>query len=189
MPTDRLEEQTLDSTVVYEGVFLHIYRDTVKSADGHVGVREYLKHPGAVMIVPLFDDNAVLLERQYRYPVRKTFIEFPAGKIDPGESLLACAQRELLEETGYTASEWIHLGGFFNAIGYCDEKIEVFLAQGLAQAHDARTDAGEVIETFAAPWRDVLAWTRDGQVTDVKTIVGVMWLRDWLEQSSCPRDK
>lgn len=179
---DPLEETTLDSAVVYEGVFLNVRRDTVKAPDGHVTVREYLRHPGAVMIVPLFDDGTVLLERQYRYPLRRSFIEFPAGKIDAGESMLACAQRELLEETGYEAGEWIHLGGFHNAIGYCDEKIEAFLARGLTKSRSASTDAGEVLEVFTAPWREVLEWTRDGTVTDVKTIVGVLWLRDWLER-------
>jgi ADP-ribose pyrophosphatase len=189
MAADPLEERTLDSAVIYEGVFLRVYRDSVQSADGHVGVREYLKHPGAVMIVPLLDDDTVLLERQYRYPLRRAFIEFPAGKIDPGESLLTCAQRELLEETGYTAGEWTHLGGFHNAIGYCDEKIEVFLARKLTRAEAANTDSGEVIEVFSASWRELLAWIRNGRVTDVKTIVGVNWLRDWLEYDSSPRSE
>ena len=186
-PDDPLEETTLDSTPVYDGVFLRVLRDTVRAPDGHVTVREYLQHPGAVMMIPLFDDGTVLLERQYRYPLRKSFIEFPAGKIDAGESLLACAQRELLEETGYEAAEWIHLGGFHNAIGYCDEKIEVFVAHGLTKSRGANTDAGEVLEVFTAPWQDLLDWTRDGTVTDVKTIVGVLWLREWLERGGSPQ--
>jgi ADP-ribose pyrophosphatase len=186
---DPLEETTLDSQLVYEGVFLNVHRDTVKAPDGHIAVREYLKHPGAVMIVPLFDDGSVLLERQYRYPLRRSFVEFPAGKIDAGESLLACAQRELLEETGYEAGEWTHLGGFHNAIGYCDEKIEVFLARGLARIADKNTDAGEVLEVFNAPWRELLDWTRDGTVTDVKTIVGVLWLRGWVERGGSSRQQ
>lgn len=177
---DPLEEHTLDSALVYEGVFLRVLRDTVRAPDGHVTVREYLQHPGAVMMIPLFDDGTVLLERQYRYPLRRSFIEFPAGKIDAGESLLACARRELLEETGYQATEWTHLGGFHNAIGYCDEKIEVFVARGLTRAADANTDAGEVLEVFTAPWRDLLDWTRDGRVTDVKTIVGAYWLERFV---------
>ena len=181
MPGDPLEEHTLESELVYEGAFLRIYRDRIKAPDGHVGVREFLRHPGAVMIVPLLDDATVLLERQYRYPLARSFIEFPAGKIDAGESLLTCAQRELLEETGYEAQEWIHLGGFHNAIGYSDEKIEVFLARNLTQAGPAHTDAGEVLEVFTAPWQELLEWTRTGQVTDVKTIVGVQWLRDWVQ--------
>jgi len=176
---DPLAEQTLDSRLVYQGQFLRVFEDRVRCPDGHIAPREYLRHPGAVMMIPLFDDGTVLLERQFRYPVGKTFIEFPAGKIDPGESLLSCAQRELREETGYDAGEWSYLGGFHNAIGYCDEKIEVFVARGLL-AGAARSDAGEVIEVFTAPWQELLDWVREGSVTDVKTIVGVLWLEKWL---------
>lgn len=187
MSDDPLAEQTLESQLVYEGVFLHLYRDRVRCPDGHIAVREYLRHPGAVMMIPLLDDGQVVLERQYRYPLRRTFIEFPAGKIDPGEDILACAQRELREETHYEAAEWIHLGGFHNAIGYCDEKIEVFLARGLRRASGG-TDDGEVIEVFTAPWRDLFDWIRDGSVTDVKTVVGVYWLERFLagERSGRP---
>jgi ADP-ribose pyrophosphatase len=131
------------------------------------------------MIIPLLDDGQLVLERQYRYPVRRSFVEMPAGKIDAGEELLECARRELREETGYDASEWLYLGGFHNAIGYCDEKIEVYLARGLTPGQ-ARTDHGEVIETFTVPWREVLDWVRDGRLTDVKTIIGVLWLEKFL---------
>ncbi|MFN7756818.1 MAG: NUDIX domain-containing protein, partial [Betaproteobacteria bacterium] len=168
---DPLAEQTLDARRAWQGSFLHVYQDRVRCPDGHEATREYLRHPGAVMMVPLLDDGAVVLERQYRYPLRRSFIELPAGKIDPGEGLLACAQRELLEETGHVASDWAYLGGFHNAIGYCDEKIEVFVARGLSQ-QGARTDAGEVIEVFSASVPDLLAAIVDGRITDVKTIVG-----------------
>jgi ADP-ribose pyrophosphatase len=176
---DPLAEETLSSREVWRGQFLRVYEDQVRCPDGHEATREYLRHPGAVMMIPLLDDGQVVLERQYRYPLRRSLIEFPAGKIDPGESLLACAQRELREETGYAAAEWIYLGGFHNAIGYCDEKIEVYLARGL-RAGSARSDAGEVLEVFTAPWRDLLEWTRTGRVTDVKTIVGTYWLERYL---------
>lgn len=172
---DPLAEETLESRLAWQGEFLEVHMDRVKCPDGHIAPREYLKHPGAVMIIPLLDDGQIVLERQYRYPLRRSFIELPAGKIDPGEDLLACAQRELLEETGYVARTWTHLGGFHNAIGYCDEKIEVFLAQGLEQ-RGAKTDDGEVLEIFTAPWQEVLAAVLDGRITDVKTIIGVHWL-------------
>ena len=177
---DRLHEELLESRLAFDGAFLRLYQDTVRAADGHVGVREYVRHPGAVTVVALLDNGHVVLERQYRHPLRRTMIEIPAGKIDPGEAPLACAQRELLEETGYSAAKWIHLGGFHNAFGYSDEKIEVYLAQGLKPERKTQ-DAGEVIEVFAAAWQDVAAWIRDGTVTDVKTIIGIGWLQQWLD--------
>jgi ADP-ribose pyrophosphatase len=176
---DPLREETLSSQLVYKGVFLEVHRDQVRCADGHVAEREYLRHPGAVMMIPLRDDGHVVLERQYRYPLRTTMIEFPAGKIDPGESLLECAQRELREETGLTATEWIYLGGFHNAIGYCNEKIEVFVARGLS-AGEPIAQPGELIELFHVPWDQLFDWIRDGTITDVKTIVGVFWLERYL---------
>jgi ADP-ribose pyrophosphatase len=175
--TDPLAEQTLASRIAYEGVFLRLLEDRVRCPDGHIALREYLKHPGAVMIVPLLPNGDAVLERQYRHPLGRSFIEFPAGKVDPGESLQQCAERELLEETGYRAHRWTHLGGFHNAIGYSDEKIEVFVAEELV-AGPARTDAGEVLELFTAPWDRVMNWARDGTITDVKTIVGAYWADD-----------
>ncbi len=172
---DPLAELTLASRIAYEGVFLRLLEDQVRCPDGHVASREYLRHPGAVMIVPLLANGDALLERQYRHPLGRSFIEFPAGKIDPGESLQACAERELQEETGYRARCWTYLGGFHNAIGYSDEKIEVFVAEQL-EVGAAGTDAGEVLELFTAPWDRVMEWARDGTITDVKTIVGAYWV-------------
>jgi ADP-ribose pyrophosphatase len=182
---DPLAEETLTSREVWRGSFLRVYEDRVRCPDGHIATREYLRHPGAVMTIPLLDDGQVVLEWQYRYPLRASLIEFPAGKIDPGETLLACARRELCEETGYEAAEWTYLGGFHNAIGYCDEKIEVYLARGLTHVGGA-TDAGEVLEVFTAPWRDLLGWIRTGQATDVKTIVGTYWLERFLAGEPAP---
>jgi ADP-ribose pyrophosphatase len=176
---DPLAEETLESRLAYEGVFLKVFVDRVRCPDGHVAPREYLRHPGAVMMMPLLDDGRLVLERQYRYPLRASFIEFPAGKIDRGEALLDCAQRELLEETGYRAREWTYLGSFHNAIGYSDEAIYVYLARGLALG-SARTDDGEVIEIFTATLAELLDWIRAGTVTDVKTIVGAYWLQQHL---------
>ncbi|HEX5638505.1 MAG TPA: NUDIX hydrolase [Burkholderiaceae bacterium] len=179
-PDDPLAEHALDSRLAFEGVFLRLYVDRVKSADGHVGTREYLRHPGAVMIVPLLDAEHVLLERQFRYPLGRAIVEFPAGKIDAGEPPFDCARRELLEETGYTARRWSYLGGLHNAIAYSDEKIEIYLAEDLERSGSAALDAGETLEVFEAPWRQLLEWVRDGSVTDVKTMVGAFWLEKTL---------
>lgn len=176
---DPLAEETLETQLAWKGEFLAVYKDRVRAPDGHLAPREYLRHPGAVMVVPLLDNGEVVLERQYRYPLRRGFVEFPAGKIDPGESLLGCAQRELKEETGYVAREWIYLGGFHNAIGYCNEKIEVFLARGLSH-EGAGTDDGEVLEIFTAPVAELKRRIGRGEVTDVKTLIGAYWLDEYL---------
>ena len=143
--------------------------------DGKLTYREYIKHPGAVVILPLFDDGTVLLERQFRYPLDRVFIEFPAGKIDPGEDPLACAQRELLEETGYSAGSWQFVCTIHNAIAYADEHLDLYLAQDLS-AGAAQLDEGEFLEVYRAPLVELLSSIRLGQVTDVKTIIGAFWL-------------
>src|SRR5207253_4243761 len=128
-------------------------RDTVRLPDGSLATREFVLHPGAVMMIPLLDDGRIVLERQYRYPVRQVLIEFPAGKIDRGEDLLACAQRELLEETGYTASEWAYAGKLAHCVGYSDEMIHIYFARGLT-AGAAQLDHGEFVETITASPQD-----------------------------------
>ena len=178
-PTPALHETQLTSALVYDGEFLKVQRDIVRLPDGKTTAREYIRHPGAVVILPLFEDGSVLLERQFRYPLNQVFIEFPAGKIDPDETLLDCAKRELQEETGYTATDWQFLCTIHNAIAYSDEHLDIFLARGLT-AGASRLDDGEFLETFSAPLADVLAWVREGKVTDVKTIIGVFWLEKIL---------
>jgi len=173
--TGHLKETPLNSRVAYAGGLLKVLRDVVRCPDGHVTFREFVRHPGAVMIIALLDPDHVVLERQFRYPLNRAFIEFPAGKLDPGEDPFICARRELREETGFQGGEWSHLGGFHNAIGYSDERIEVYLARDLVRKA-GRLDPGEVVEVFQAPWRKLLDWVREGRITDLKTIVGVHWL-------------
>ena len=177
---DALAETPLHERVAYEGGMLRLQRDIVRCPDGHVAYREFVRHPGAVMVIPMADEDRVILERQFRYPLGRSFIEIPAGKLDAGEEPLACAQRELMEETGYRAASWQHLGRFHNAIGCSDEKIEIFLARGLHLEAAAKTDAGEVLEVFSVPWQQLLEWVRTGEVTDAKTIIGALWLEKVL---------
>jgi ADP-ribose pyrophosphatase len=174
-----LHEERLASEQVFDGKMLKVYRDEVRTPDGSRGVREYVRHPGAVLVVPLLADGRVVLERQYRYPLDRVFIELPAGKIDPGEDPLVTGQRELLEETGYTAGRWDLLGTINNAIGYSDERILLYLAQDLTPGR-SRLDEGELLEVFDAPLDDLLQWIRRGEVTDVKTIIAAYWADEWL---------
>jgi ADP-ribose pyrophosphatase len=176
-PSD-LTEHFESGGLVFDGQLLKVYRDTVRLPDGTRGTREYIRHPGAVAMVALFEDETVLLERQYRYPGRREFIEIPAGKLEPGEPHLETAKRELLEETGYVAAEWTHLGVIHTSIGYADETIELFLAKGL-QYQAARLDAGEFLEVLRIPFAEAIAMIRDGRITDSKSVIGLLWVDKW----------
>ena len=170
-----LVENRVDTREVYRGYFLNVQSDTVRLPNGKDTTREYIRHPGAVVILPIFADGSVLLERQFRYPMDRVFIELPAGKIDPGEDPLECAKRELKEETGYTASDWRFLCTIHNAIAYCDEHLDIFVATGLT-AGASQLDDGEFLEVFTATQAELLTWVREGKVTDVKTVIGAFWL-------------
>jgi ADP-ribose pyrophosphatase len=169
-----LTEQFVSGDEVYAGGFLHVHRDIVRLPDGSETAREYIRHPGAVGIVALPGDGQVLLVRQHRYPHRRDFIEIPAGKLEPDEPALETGKRELLEETGYVAEQWTRLGVIHNAIAYSDEAIELWLAQDLTRRTQA-LDHGEFLEVLTVPIAEALAMTRDGRITDVKSIVGLYW--------------
>jgi ADP-ribose pyrophosphatase len=170
-----LKETRIDGELAYDGSFLKVSRDRVTLPNGAITHREYIRHPGAVVILPVLDDGTILLERQFRYPNAQVFVEFPAGKIDPGEDPLVCAKRELLEETGYSATDWQFVATIHNAIAYSDEHLDIYLARGLT-AGQAQLDEGEFVEIFTCTLDDLLARVRSGEVTDVKTIIGAFWL-------------
>lgn len=174
----QLRETQLSSREVYRGHFLEVRRDEVRLPDGKTAPREYVVHPGAVMIVPLLDDGRLLMERQFRYPVGQAMIEFPAGKLDPGETVQACAARELEEETGFRAAEWARAGLIHPVIGYATEIIEIWFARGL-HAGTRHLDEGEFLDIFSASLEQLDAWLREGRLTDSKTISGMYWLQQW----------
>lgn len=174
-----LTEHFVSREEVFCGRLLNVRRDTVRMPDGASTTREYIVHPGAVAILPLTADGGVILERQYRYPHGRDFIEIPAGKVEAGEDLLGTAQRELLEETGYVAGEWQRLTTIHNAISYSDEGIELFLARGLDKRAQ-KLDAGEFLEVLEVPFAEAIAMMHDGRITDVKTMIALFWARDFL---------
>jgi len=170
-----LREERVTGDDIYSGIFLKMKRDTVSLPDGQQAVREYLTHPGAVAIVALLDDGRVLLERQYRYPIAKACIEIPAGKLDPNENPLLCAQRELAEETGYTAKKWSYIRRIHPVISYSTEFIDIYLAEDLVPGA-SHLDEEEFLDVFAAPLEQLIAWVEEGEITDVKTTISAYWL-------------
>jgi len=178
-----LIERQLSSESVYQGHFLHVRRDQIALPDASTATREYIVHPGAVVVVPLLYDASgdlrLVLERQFRYPLGRVLIEFPAGKLDPGEDSLLCVQRELREETGYTADEWAFAGVLHPTIAYSTEHIDVWFARGL-HAGEATLDAGEFLEVFSASPDELLDWCAQGLVTDGKTLSCLLWLQNVL---------
>ncbi len=175
-----LREDFVASHQVYRGKFLDVRRDEVRLPDGSTAHREYIVHPGAVMIVPILDDGHLIVERQYRYPVARVMLEFPAGKLEAGEPPLGCAMRELAEETGYRATEWARAGILHNAIAYSTEGIEIWFARGLSLGERA-LDVGEFVDVDIATLESLEDAAHQGSLTDVKTLVGMLWLRQWRE--------
>jgi ADP-ribose pyrophosphatase len=183
MSDDHLIEQTLERQELFKGRFLHAFRDTVRLPDGGEATREYVVHPGAVVVVPLLQgldgETRIVLERQYRYPVGQVMVELPAGKLDAGEDPLLCGQRELLEETGYRASEWARAGQMHLAIAYSTEVIHIYFARGLTLG-ERQLDQGEFLDVFSATPDELMDWCREGQVTDAKTLSCMVWLQNTL---------
>lgn len=180
-PLDHLIEKKLSSTELFKGRLLHAFRDEVSLPNGAVATREYVLHPGAVMVVPLLEDASgalqVVLERQFRYPLGRVMVEFPAGKLDAGEDCFHCAQRELREETGYSARQWAHAGVLHPLVAYSTEFIDIWFARGLSKG-PRQLDEGELLDVFTATPAQLFDWCRQGLVTDGKTLTAALWLQN-----------
>ena len=185
-----LTEEPLDSELLVDGALLKAYRDRVRTPDGSESVREWIDHPGASAIVPLFDDGDTVLVRQFRYPPRRTFLEVPAGKIDvPGEDPSGVAARELEEETGWKADAFQHLASTYPCIGYSNEVIHFFLATGLHRGEQDLSD-GEFVEVVRMPLQEVVEKARTGELKDMKTVAALLYadahLQDAREENAAP---
>jgi ADP-ribose pyrophosphatase len=180
MSDDRhLRETTISREELLKGHFLHVVREAVRLPDGGSATREYVLHPGAVAIVPLLDDGRILLERQYRHATAQVHVEIPAGKLDAGEDVLVCGQRELLEETGYVAREWAYAFTMYPTVAYSDEAIHIWFARGL-EHRGAKLDEGEFLDVFSATPEEFLGWCRDGKIRDSKTLASAIWIQNVL---------
>lgn len=177
-------ETPIDSKTVFQGVLLEVIADRVRLPNGNESIREYIHHPGACTIIAFLDEQTILFERQFRYPLRRHFVELPAGKIDAGEDPLRTAQRELKEECGYEAAEWRHVATLHPCIGYADEHIEFYIARDLKHVGHA-LDQDEFLQVFPLTISEALSWVRDGRITEAKAITGVLWAEkiargEWL---------
>ncbi len=169
-----LIEHTLASEAIFDGRLLRVRRDEVRLPCGRDATREWITHPGAAVVIAMLDNGKLLFERQFRYPLRRVFLELPAGKIEANEHPLDTMRRELREETGYKAKIWRQLGTMHPCIGYSDERIEIFWAHGLSFV-GAELDEGEHLEVIELSVSDALLAVRDGEITDGKTITALMW--------------
>ncbi len=174
MTSRELREIKLSSETKFRGKLLHVVRDEVQLPNGKTSIREGIKHPGAVVIIPFLNATTLIMERQYRYYPNEVFYELPAGKTDPGEDFLTTGKRELLEETGYVAKKWTFISHLYPAIGYADEKMAVYAAHDLTMEKIDRDD-DEFLEIIEMPLDEAMDMLRRGEITDAKTMVGLFW--------------
>jgi ADP-ribose pyrophosphatase len=169
-----LRETRVSSHELIDGKLLHAFRDYVETPSGDESVREWIDHPGAAAVVPLFADGSTLLVRQFRYPTGRTFLELPAGKRDPGDDPETTAHRELMEETGLSAMKLTPLGPLFPGIGYSSEIIWFFLAEDLTESGTQDLDAGEAVQPVRLPFAEAVARAQRGDLGDMKTVAGLL---------------
>ena len=179
---DRLVEKKIDGKQIYEGRILDLEVDSVLLASGNEATREVVRHKGAVVVLPLHADRRIEFVRQYRYPMGEVLLELPAGKLDPGEEPIACAGRELAEETGWKPIEIHELGSFFTTPGFTDEVLHAFVATPLEPAPDIAQDPDEAIDNITMTVEEALAACRDGTIRDSKTIATLFLaqLKGWI---------
>ncbi len=180
MSDDHLIERRVHQEKLLRGHFLQVLRDTVQLPNQNLATREYVVHPGAVMVIPMLETPEglrLVMERQFRYPVGQVMTEFPAGKLDPGEDPWLCAQRELLEETGYTARQWARAGVLHPVIAYSTEVIEIWVAKDLTLG-ERQLDTDEFLDVFTATPAELMAACQQGLLTDAKTLTGLLWLQN-----------
>lgn len=175
MKSEDFSEEQLDSESVFRGKLLHVKRDRVRLPNGAESTREYIVHPGAVVIMPVFDNRDVILVRQFRYPLGRHFLEFPAGKIDPGEDAETCGRRELREEAGYGAGKWRYVTTIYPCIGYSDERLVYYLAEDL-EFQGRMPDNDEFLEVLRMPLESALAMVGTNEICEAKTVAGLFWL-------------
>ena len=170
----RLAEKQLTSEDIFNGIILHVKRDTVELSNGNSTIREVIRHIGAVCVIPVTENNEVIVERQYRYPLDRVILEIPAGKLDaPDEDRLSAVKRELMEETGYTADEWTEIGDFHPAPAYSDEYITMYLARGLHKG-ERHLDDDEFLDVYTVPLKDLVDEVMAGRISDAKTQVAIL---------------
>ena len=172
-----LKEDKISSTQIFSGKLIDLYLDNVRLPNGKQSTREWLDHPGAVCLVPILNNGDILLIRQFRYGPRDEFIEIPAGKLDKNEEPLKCGLRELEEETGYKSNKLTFLTNIHPAIGFSNEKMWMYLAEEL-ELSEKKLDDDEFLELLPTPLNVALEWEFPGKITDVKTIIGILWMKE-----------
>lgn len=178
----RLEEKTIRSTPIFDGHIIQVQVDEVELPNGKRANRELVKHPGAVSILALTEAKKIVLVRQFRKPLEKTILEIPAGKLEPGEDPAVCAQRELKEETGYTADHFYKVAGFYTSPGFADEYLHIYKAEGLKQG-EAAPDTDEFVETVELTLEEAFAHMAAGEIDDAKTVVALyLWQNQVLNK-------